>query len=281
MIALQGLGRYDAGLVADLSLVKLFASLRGRWPEQPAETAELLDAVRRVAGTCERLPARGLRARARPGRERRPRAARAQRVQTRRVSEIAPDGSPVLLYARLPALGEAELIHAAVPEGSRILELGAGAGRITHELIALGHEVVAVDNSSAMLAFIRGAETVLADMETLDLETALPRRRAREQLHQQPGLPEPPPVSRMLRATRSSERAGAPAGISTRLGSEHRVEPARRRSLPTTALRAGRPADLRRDGVRGRRRRASPRLPVEVAERRGARCGSRRGRAPA
>ncbi len=42
VIALQGLGRYDAGLVADLSLVKLFASLRGRWPEQPAETAGLL-----------------------------------------------------------------------------------------------------------------------------------------------------------------------------------------------------------------------------------------------
>ncbi|MGI8479661.1 MAG: DNA-3-methyladenine glycosylase family protein [Gaiellaceae bacterium] len=42
VIALQGLGRYDAGLVADLSLVKLFASLRGRWPDPPAETAELL-----------------------------------------------------------------------------------------------------------------------------------------------------------------------------------------------------------------------------------------------
>jgi 3-methyladenine DNA glycosylase/8-oxoguanine DNA glycosylase len=43
VIALQGLGRYDAGLVADLALVKLYASLRGRWPEQPAETAELLE----------------------------------------------------------------------------------------------------------------------------------------------------------------------------------------------------------------------------------------------
>jgi 3-methyladenine DNA glycosylase/8-oxoguanine DNA glycosylase len=42
VIALQGLGRYDAGLVADLSLVKLYASLRGRWPQRPDETAELL-----------------------------------------------------------------------------------------------------------------------------------------------------------------------------------------------------------------------------------------------
>ena len=41
VIALQGLGRYDTGLVADLGLVKLLASLRGRWPE-PGETAELL-----------------------------------------------------------------------------------------------------------------------------------------------------------------------------------------------------------------------------------------------
>jgi 3-methyladenine DNA glycosylase/8-oxoguanine DNA glycosylase len=43
VVALQGLGRYDAGLVDDLALVKLVASLRGRWPE-PGETAELLSA---------------------------------------------------------------------------------------------------------------------------------------------------------------------------------------------------------------------------------------------
>jgi SAM-dependent methyltransferase len=90
------------------------------------------------------------------------------------VSEIAPDGSPVLLYARLPALGEPELIHDAVPAEAEILELGAGAGRITHGLLALGHKVVAVDNSSAMLALVRGAETVLADLETLNLGRRFP-----------------------------------------------------------------------------------------------------------
>ena len=42
VIALQGLGRYDAGLVDDLALVKLLASLRRRWPD-PGETAELLE----------------------------------------------------------------------------------------------------------------------------------------------------------------------------------------------------------------------------------------------
>jgi 3-methyladenine DNA glycosylase/8-oxoguanine DNA glycosylase len=43
VIALQGLGRYDTGLVSDLSLLKLHASIRGRWPDQPDETAELLE----------------------------------------------------------------------------------------------------------------------------------------------------------------------------------------------------------------------------------------------
>jgi 3-methyladenine DNA glycosylase/8-oxoguanine DNA glycosylase len=41
VIALHGLGRYDAGLVGDLALVKLQAALTGTWPE-PGETAELL-----------------------------------------------------------------------------------------------------------------------------------------------------------------------------------------------------------------------------------------------
>jgi 3-methyladenine DNA glycosylase/8-oxoguanine DNA glycosylase len=42
VVALQGLGRYDVGLVDDLGLVKLLASIRGRWPERGA-TAELLE----------------------------------------------------------------------------------------------------------------------------------------------------------------------------------------------------------------------------------------------
>jgi 3-methyladenine DNA glycosylase/8-oxoguanine DNA glycosylase len=42
VIALEGLGRFDHGLVGDLGLVKLAASLWHRWPE-PAETAALLE----------------------------------------------------------------------------------------------------------------------------------------------------------------------------------------------------------------------------------------------
>jgi 3-methyladenine DNA glycosylase/8-oxoguanine DNA glycosylase len=41
VIALEGLGRYDHGLVGDLGLIKLMASLQGRWVEA-GETAELL-----------------------------------------------------------------------------------------------------------------------------------------------------------------------------------------------------------------------------------------------
>jgi 3-methyladenine DNA glycosylase/8-oxoguanine DNA glycosylase len=41
VITLEGLGRYEHGLVGDLSLVKLYAALTGRWAEG-AETAALL-----------------------------------------------------------------------------------------------------------------------------------------------------------------------------------------------------------------------------------------------
>ncbi len=42
VVFLEGLGRYDRGLVADLGLVKLLSALRGRWVEG-WETAELLE----------------------------------------------------------------------------------------------------------------------------------------------------------------------------------------------------------------------------------------------
>lgn len=83
--------------------------------------------------------------------------------------EVTADGSPVELYARMPTYGEPELVQATIPAGTPILELGAGAGRMTHRLIELGHPVTAVDSSAAMLARITGAETVQAEIEGLDL----------------------------------------------------------------------------------------------------------------
>jgi SAM-dependent methyltransferase len=79
------------------------------------------------------------------------------------------DGSPVELYKLLPAMGEPELIHSTIPAGATVLELGCGTGRITRELVALGHPVLAVDNSAEMLAEVRTGETILSDIERLHL----------------------------------------------------------------------------------------------------------------
>lgn len=61
------------------------------------------------------------------------------------------------------------LIDDAIGAGASILELGCGPGRITRVLVALGHEVTAVDDSPAMLEHVTGAHTVCADLFTLDL----------------------------------------------------------------------------------------------------------------
>ncbi len=82
---------------------------------------------------------------------------------------VTPDGSPVLLYRRLPPGSEASVIDSVVRRRSTILELGAGAGRVTHALVDLGHRLVAVDQSQEMLRWVHGAETVIADIEALDL----------------------------------------------------------------------------------------------------------------
>jgi SAM-dependent methyltransferase len=87
---------------------------------------------------------------------------------------VAPDGSPVELYLRLRSLGEAERIHEVIQPGAEILELGWGVGRITHELVRLGHPVVAVDESAEMLRHVRGAETILSRIEDLALGRKFP-----------------------------------------------------------------------------------------------------------
>ncbi|HEY5050275.1 MAG TPA: class I SAM-dependent methyltransferase [Acidothermaceae bacterium] len=82
---------------------------------------------------------------------------------------ITPDGCAVDLYALVPARDEPAIIDAASPPNASILELGCGAGRVTHPLIALGHSVVAVDESPEMLAHVHGARTVVSRIEDLDL----------------------------------------------------------------------------------------------------------------
>lgn len=80
------------------------------------------------------------------------------------------DGSPIAVYVRSSGSREAALIDAQLLPRCHVLELGCGAGRLTHELIALGHRVTAVDNSPEVLAHVRGADIVLADIVGLDLQ---------------------------------------------------------------------------------------------------------------
>ncbi len=84
------------------------------------------------------------------------------------------DGCPVELYPLLPPAGEPEAVHAAIEAGAEVLDLGAGTGRIAHGLIELGHPVVAVDDSAAMLGWVRGARTVCSRIEDLRLGRRFP-----------------------------------------------------------------------------------------------------------
>ncbi|MEV7026292.1 methyltransferase domain-containing protein [Kitasatospora sp. NPDC093558] len=81
---------------------------------------------------------------------------------------ITPDGSAVDFFAALPpGTGTAAVVHGAIPERGSVLELGAGTGRVTHPLVALGHRVVAVDESAEMLARLNDGPPGMADVETV------------------------------------------------------------------------------------------------------------------
>ena len=82
---------------------------------------------------------------------------------------ITPDGCAVELYALLGPKAEPDLIATALRPGGSILELGCGAGRVTHALIERGYRLTAVDQSPEMLARVKDAAVVLADIETLAL----------------------------------------------------------------------------------------------------------------
>ncbi len=82
---------------------------------------------------------------------------------------ITPDGCAVEVWERLPVGDEPDVIQRALPAGVGILELGCGAGRVTHPLVERGFELTAVDESPEMLQRVRGARTVCSPIETLDL----------------------------------------------------------------------------------------------------------------
>lgn len=84
---------------------------------------------------------------------------------------ITPDGCAVEIYSVLPPHNEVELVSATVPVGSTVLELGAGAGRVTRPLVAAGFGVTAVDESQEMLERFAdvGAEQITSSIQTLHL----------------------------------------------------------------------------------------------------------------
>jgi SAM-dependent methyltransferase len=84
--------------------------------------------------------------------------------------DVAPDGSPVAFYRRLPAEGEPELIHGLLRDGASILDLGCGPGRIAGPLAELGHPVTGVDDGPAMIeALPAGVEGIVGDARTIRL----------------------------------------------------------------------------------------------------------------
>lgn len=90
------------------------------------------------------------------------------------LSAHAPDGSPVELYALLQPQAEPRIIRAAVPTPTEMLELGCGAGRLTRPLTEMGFDVVSVDQSAEMLAYVDTPKKILADIELLSLRHAFP-----------------------------------------------------------------------------------------------------------
>ena len=69
--------------------------------------------------------------------------------------------------------GEARMIDAMLPRGSRVLDAGCGTGRVGAFLAAAGHEVVGVDLDPALVAVARqdhpAAVWLEGDLATLDL----------------------------------------------------------------------------------------------------------------
>jgi SAM-dependent methyltransferase len=86
--------------------------------------------------------------------------------------EITSDGCAVDFYVLLPSFGEAEIVHSAVGDGASVLELGCGTGRILRPLARLGHPVLGVDESPAMLARIPDLPTACSTIEDLRLDRA-------------------------------------------------------------------------------------------------------------
>jgi SAM-dependent methyltransferase len=81
-----------------------------------------------------------------------------------------PDGCSVELYRQLPYMGELDEVIERFAEGTSVLELGCGTGRLCAHLASAGCLVTGVDESADMLASLpRGVEAVQSSIEDLEL----------------------------------------------------------------------------------------------------------------
>jgi len=73
-------------------------------------------------------------------------------------------------------VGEARLVDAMLPRGSRVLDAGSGTGRISAHLAEVGHDVVGVDGDPVLVAEATrehpGARFLVGDLAELDLPAA-------------------------------------------------------------------------------------------------------------
>jgi SAM-dependent methyltransferase len=91
--------------------------------------------------------------------------------------------------------------------GERILDLGCGDGALTEKLIALGAQVVAIDNSSDMIAAARrrGLDATIMDARTLTFESEFDAVFSNAVLHWIKDDPDAP-VTGAFRALRTGGR---------------------------------------------------------------------------
>jgi SAM-dependent methyltransferase len=72
--------------------------------------------------------------------------------------------------------GEARLVDAMLPRGSRVLDAGCGPGRVGAFLAAVGHTVVGVDGDPVLIAAAEadhpGPRWIVGDLAELDLPAA-------------------------------------------------------------------------------------------------------------
>jgi SAM-dependent methyltransferase len=73
-------------------------------------------------------------------------------------------------------VGEARLVDAMLPRGSRVLDAGSGTGRISAYLAEVGHEVTGVDGDPVLVAAAAaehpGPRFLVGDLAELDLPAA-------------------------------------------------------------------------------------------------------------